>query len=128
MRRLILLMVLACASAAAPPSKPEFVQAVEFPYYLYPRQLWEREIVWLKTIGIRTVEFSIPWNWHETEPGRFDFTGATSPRRDLASLIRVLRRLGMRAWIRPLAPIRGWSNNGRPVAAARDRRAQSQWM
>ena len=33
--------------AGTPP--PEFVQAVEFPYYLYPRTLWERELVWLKT-------------------------------------------------------------------------------
>ena len=53
------------APEPAPP--PEFVQAVEFPYYLYPRTLWERELVWLKTVGIRTVEFSIPWNWHQVD-------------------------------------------------------------
>jgi hypothetical protein len=131
LRCLLLAPALAAAFAAAPASEPssqgEFVQAVEFPYYLYPRQLWERELVWLDTLGIRTVEFSIPWNWHETEPGHFDFTGATSPRRDLAGFIRILRRLGMRAWIRPLAPIRGWTNSGVPAWAARDRRAQRQW-
>ena len=80
--------------AAAPPAQHEFVQAVEFPYYLYPRTLWERELVWLKTIGIRTVEFSIPWNWHQMAPGDFDFTGRTSPRRDLVGFIKLLRRLG----------------------------------
>ena len=31
-----------------PAPQREFVQAVEFPYYLYPRQLWERELVWLR--------------------------------------------------------------------------------
>src|ERR1017187_2055250 len=30
--------------AAALPA--QYVQAVEFPYYLYPRTLWERELVW----------------------------------------------------------------------------------
>ena len=109
------LLVAFAAVAPAPESEPqrEYVHAVEFPYYLYPRQLWERELVWMKTIGVRTVEFPVPWNWHETEPGKYDFTGATSPRRDLAGLIRVLRRLGLRAWVKPLA--------------ARDRRAQRQW-
>ena len=51
---------------------------------MYPRQLWERELVWLKAIGIRTVEFSIPWNWHQVQPGKYDFTGDTASRRDLA--------------------------------------------
>src|SRR5436190_3035941 len=109
------------------PQQREYVQAVGFPYYLYPRQFWERELVWLQTIGIRTVEFSVPWNWHEPEQGKFDFTGATSPRRDLAGLIRVLRRLGMRAWVRPLGPVKGWSGGGVPAWAARDRRAQRAW-
>jgi hypothetical protein len=130
MRWLALLSALVAPLAAAAPESPpqrEYVQAVEFPYYLYPRQFWERELVWLQTIGIRTVEFSVPWNWHEPEQGKFDFTGATSPRRDLAGLIRVLRRLGLRAWVRPVTPVKGWSGGGVPAWAARDRRAQRQW-
>lgn len=102
-------MLAVTAIAAAPgPAAREYVQAVEFPYYLYPRQLWERELVWLKAIGIRTIEFSIPWNWHQIEPGRYDLTGATSPRRDLAGLVRTLRRLGLNAWVRPLPPAPEW--------------------
>jgi len=73
---------------------PLYLQAVEFPYYLYPRTLWERELVWLKNIGIRSVEFSIPWNWHQLAPGDFDFSGRTSPRRDLLGLIRILAAVG----------------------------------
>ena len=92
------------------------MQAVEFPYYLYPHQLWERELVWLKNIGVQTVEFSIPWNYHQTAPGEFDLTGATSPRRDLTGFIRLLRKLGLRAWVRPLPPVPGWSS-ARPDAA-----------
>jgi len=113
MRLVLLLLAFAAALPAPEPApRPEFVQAVEFPYYLYPRTLWERELVWLKTVGIRTVEFSIPWNWHQLDGGTFDFTGATSPRRDLMGFIRLLRRLEMRAWIRPLPPVKGWIRGG----------------
>jgi hypothetical protein len=131
MRLRLALLALALAAAlpaAEPAAPPEFVQAVEFPYYLYPRTLWERELVWLKTIGIRTVEFSIPWNWHQIDGGACDFTGATSPRRDLLGLIRLLRRLDMHAWIRPLPPVKGWVNNGYPAGMAQDRKTVRPWL
>src|SRR5260370_6021233 len=87
--RLAILALLAavCAFPA------EFVQAVEFPYYHHPRPLWERELVWLKNIGIRTVAFS---------PG--PNAPPKDPRADLAGFLRILRRLGMRAWIYGVAP------------------------
>jgi Glycosyl hydrolases family 35 len=105
----------------------EFIEAVEFPYYLYPRAQWERELVWLKTLGIRTVEFPIPWNWHQLAPGDFDFTGRTSPRRDLAAFIRLLRKLDLHGWVRPLPPVAGWLNSGWP-AGPRDSAAESAWL
>jgi len=133
-RAVVLLALLAAAACAAP--QPEFVQAVEFPYYLYPRNLWERELVWLKNIGIRTVAFSIPWNWHELEPGDFDFTGRTSPRRDLAGFIKLLRALGLRAWVRPLpwppgrapAGVPDWPNGGTPLGAAGTAAQRALWL
>ena len=134
MKRLLLLLLAFAAALPAldPAPPPEFVQAVEFPYYLYPRTLWERELVWLKTVGIRTVEFSIPWNWHQVDGGECDFTGATSPRRDLLGFIRLLRRLEMRAWIRPLPPVKGWVDNGYPhgyrPGLAQDRKAVQPWL
>ena len=105
---------------------PLYLQAVEFPYYLYPRTLWERELVWLKNIGIRSVEFSIPWNWHQLAPGDFDFSGRTSPRRDLNGLIRILRRLGLSAWVRTTQPVDGWRNLGVPDGA--DAAARRAWL
>ncbi|MBZ5620587.1 MAG: beta-galactosidase [Acidobacteriia bacterium] len=125
----VLLMAFAAlaASPAAPP-KPDYVQAVEFPYYLYPRALWERELVWFKTIGVRTVEFSIPWNWHQIQPADFDFTGRTSPRRDLVGLIRLLRKLDLHAWVRPLPPVPAWPNNAGPAGGPLDPRAQRAWI
>jgi len=101
-------LILIAGSAAA-----EFVQAVEFPYHQYPRPLWERELVWLRNIGIRTVAFSIPT---ETRPG--------DPRADLPGLIKLLRRLELRAWIRGAAPREtAWlephlTSHGGPIAFA----------
>jgi hypothetical protein len=122
--RAFALLVLLCAAARSPAGEPrEYVHAVEFPYYRCPRQLWEKELVALKNIGVRTVEFSIPWNWHQTPSGEIDFTGGTNPRRDVTGLVRLLRRLGMRAWLRPMPPVEDWPNGGIPAdasAAARE--------
>ena len=107
MRLAALLLMLASAGSAA-----EYVQAVEFPYYLYPRALWERELVWLKNIGVETIEFPIPYSFHQTASGEPDLTGATNPRRDLTGFIRLLRRLGLRAWVRPTAPAAGLVKRG----------------
>jgi hypothetical protein len=80
------------------------VQAVEFSYYLYPRALWERELVWLKNIGVQTVAFSVPHDYHEVAPGEFDITGRTGPRRDLTGFIKTLRKLGLHGWVRADGP------------------------
>ena len=54
--------------------------------------------------------------------------GRTSPRRDLMGFIRLLRRLEMRAWIRPLPPVKGWINDGYPPGVAPERRSARPWL
>ena len=129
MRAILLLLLVAQISFAPVGNRPntEFVHAVEFAYYLYPRQLWERELVWLKTIGVRTIAFSIPWNWHEVQRGSVDFEGRTSPRRDLIGLVRILRKLGLQGWIRPMPPAGEWRNGGMPTWALRDTASAAEW-
>jgi hypothetical protein len=128
LKRLAALLVLFAAVLPAPPAPTphDYVQAVEFPYYLCPRTLWERELVWLKNIGVETVEFSIPWNWHQLQPGDYDFTGRTSPRRDLVGFIKILRKLDLHAWVRALPPVKEFRENGAPAVA--DARAQRAWL
>ncbi len=127
MRSVALLLLLAGAAPAPEPPRG-FVQAVEFPYYAYPPQLWERELIWLKNLGVDTVAFSIPWNWHQTDPETLDLVGRTSPRRDLIGFIRLLKRAGLRASIRPAPPVKGWLNSGYPAGLESDRRALRKWL
>jgi hypothetical protein len=127
MRPLVLLLLLA-AVAPAPELRPPLVQAVEFPYYAYPPQLWEREMVWLKNLGIDTVAFSIPWNWHQLDAETLDLTGRTSPRRDLIGFVRLVKRAGLRAWIRPAPPVKNWVDSGYPKGAESDARALRKWL
>lgn len=96
MRIAALFLLVASLLPAAPAS---FVQAVDFPYPLYPRAQWERELVWMKSIGVRTVVFTIPREWHQRADG-VDFAGRTSPRRDLTGLLKLLRKLELQAWVR----------------------------
>jgi hypothetical protein len=114
--------LLLIAVAAWPACATDYLQAVDFPYYLYPRALWERELVWLKNIGVQTVEFSIPAGYHQLQPGEFDLTGRTSPRRDLVGFVRLLRKLGLRGWVRPLQGVPGM------VATRLDAAQQRAWL
>jgi len=122
----LLLLVAGVAPAAS--SRSAFVEAVEFPYYAYPPQLWERELVWLKNLGMDTVAFSIPWNWHQVDAESLDLAGRTSPRRDLIGFLRMLKRAGLRAWIRPVPPVKGWRNFGYPAGMESDRHALRKWV
>jgi len=72
------------------------------------------------------VEFAAPWNWHEVGAGDYDFTGRTSPRRDLAGLLRLLHRLGLQAWVRPLGAVADWPRGGAPVNASAA--ARREWI
>jgi hypothetical protein len=59
---------------------PAWVESVEFPWNSYPKPLWERELVWLKNIGVTHV--SLP-------PAR--------EISELTDLLRIIRRLDIEA-------------------------------
>ncbi len=59
---------------------PAWTESVEFPWNAYPKPLWERELVWLKNIGITHV--SLP--------------PAKDPA-ELTDVIRIIRRLNIEA-------------------------------
>jgi hypothetical protein len=86
-RALIAIVLLAAGASAA--ENPAVFQCIEFPYYAFPPQLWERELVWMKNVGIRSVGFTVPAVWKED---------------DLLTVLRALRKLEMNAWVRAARP------------------------
>ena len=77
LRASILILTFAIAS-------PAWVESVEFPWNTYPKPLWERELVWLKNIGITHV--SLP-------PAQY----ANQDPEQLSDLLRIIRRLDIEA-------------------------------
>ena len=51
------------------------VKAVEIHYPRIPEAYWEHRIQMCKALGMNTICIYIFWNYHEREPGKFDFTG-----------------------------------------------------
>ena len=74
------ILLLALAATA-----PAWVESVEFPWTTYPRPLWERELVWIKNIGIAHI--SLP-------PAR---DASPESAAQLDELLRIVRRLNLEA-------------------------------
>jgi len=95
--------------------QPFFIHAAAFPYYGIPRDLWASSLDRYRDLGIKTIDLSIPWNWHEPQVGEFDFDGHTAPGRDLRELLRLIAAKGLRLTVRP-GPLTGgdWRSAGYP--------------
>ncbi len=44
-------------------------------YFRIPKECWERRMRLLKAAGYNTIDVYFPWNYHETSPGIWNFTG-----------------------------------------------------
>jgi hypothetical protein len=95
--------------------KPFFVHSAAFFYYRMPRDLWDSTLDEYRSLGINTVDIYIPWNWHETTEGEFDFDGHTNPRRNLRALLQLIARKKLKLIARPGPTILNeWRNGGYP--------------
>jgi len=81
--------------------RPHFLASGEVHYFRLDPRLWERHLRLLKQSGANTVSTYIPWDWHEYEPGRADFSGQTHPGRNLLGFFRLCRRLGLHLIVKP---------------------------
>lgn len=69
----------------------------EMHYARIPHQYWRHRMKMLKAMGLNTVATYVFWNFHEPEPGKWDFSGD----RDLAEYIRIAGEEGLMVILRP---------------------------
>ena len=63
-----------------------------------PREYWQQRIRMAKAMGCNTIAVYVFWNYHEPEPGHFDFTTGN---RDIAAFIRLCKAEGLWVLLRP---------------------------
>ena len=54
--------------------------------------LWEDRLKRVRAMGLNAITTYVPWNFHEPEPGAFDFTSAW---RDLSTFLRLAQKTGL---------------------------------
>ena len=96
--------------------KPFFFFGGAFFYERIPPERWRDAMLAMRATGANTLDLYVPWNWHETADGAFDFDGHTNPRRNLRRVLQLGRELGFHLIVRPGPVIRNeWRNGGYPA-------------
>lgn len=71
-----------------------FVFSMDCPYPRIPRELWRDRFLKIKRAGFNTIDSYVFWNYHEQEPGRFDFS-------ELESFLDLAKQEGFWVVLRP---------------------------
>ncbi|XP_076968492.1 beta-galactosidase-1-like protein 3 isoform X3 [Tamandua tetradactyla] len=66
-------------------------------YFRVPREYWRDRLLKLRACGFNTVTTYVPWNLHEPERGKFDFSGNL----DLEAFILLAAEVGLWVILRP---------------------------
>ena len=80
---------------------------------------WKPVLMRAREMGLQVISTYVCWDFHEIEPGRYDFRGETDPRRNLLGFLDLLTTEGFWIILRPGPYIYSeWRNNGVPQDAA----------
>ncbi|XP_006150029.1 beta-galactosidase-1-like protein 2 [Tupaia chinensis] len=66
-------------------------------YFRVPKEYWRDRLLKMKACGMNTLTTYVPWNLHEPERGKFDFSGNL----DLEAFILLAAELGLWVILRP---------------------------
>lgn len=81
---------------------------------------WRPALQRAREMGLQVIATYVCWDFHEIEPGRYDFRGETDARRNLLGFLDLLTAEGFWVILRPGPYIYSeWRNNGVPDDAAR---------
>ncbi len=77
--------------------KPQIILCASVFYFRIPRGEWEDRLKKVLKAGYNCIETYVPWNYHETEEGVWDFTGE----RDVTEFFNLAAKLGLWVIARP---------------------------
>lgn len=77
--------------------KPFQIRCGELHFARIPRAYWRHRIKMCKAMGLNAVCAYMFWNYHETERGKYDFSGE----KDVAAFCRIAQEEGMWVLLRP---------------------------
>src|SRR5215813_8788119 len=87
----------------------------EIHFWRHAPEVWPALLERARDIGLRVLSTYVCWDFHEVEPGNFDFSGDTHPRRDLLGYIELVKQAGFWLLLRPGPYIYAeWPNSGLP--------------
>ncbi len=76
---------------------PQLVLCASLFYFRLPREQWRARLAQVRASGYTCVDVYLPWNFHETAPGRWSFEG----RRDVAAFLDLAQEEGLYVIARP---------------------------
>jgi len=99
--------------------KPFQIISGDIDYVRTPRAYWRDRLRMAHAMGINTITTYVFWNFHEPEPGVYDFSG----QRDVAEFLREAQQEGLYVVLRP-GPYAcaEWDLGGYPAWLLRDRK------
>ncbi len=77
--------------------KPFQILSGEIEYARIPRADWRDRLRKVRAMGLNTITVYVFWNFHETRPGVFDFSG----QKDVAEFLREAQQEGLYVVLRP---------------------------
>lgn len=76
---------------------PRLMLCASLFYFRLPREQWRARLAQVRASGYTCVDVYLPWNFHETAPGRWSFEG----RRDVAAFLDLAQEEGLYVIARP---------------------------
>ncbi|XP_019655017.1 beta-galactosidase isoform X2 [Ailuropoda melanoleuca] len=66
-------------------------------YFRVPRFYWKDRLLKMKMAGLNAIQSYVPWNFHEPQPGQYQFSGE----HDVEYFIKLAHELGLLVILRP---------------------------
>lgn len=130
---LLIMLIVTCASSCGQPGRKfevkdgkfllegKSVQLIcgEMHYPRIPKEYWRDRLKRAKAMGLNTVSAYVFWNFHERQPGVFDFEGQA----DLAEFVRTAQEEGLFVLLRPGPYVCAeWDFGGYPYWLQKDKK------